>query len=144
MEARRGEAGFRPDSDPIPTGFRRDSGHRVQVVHTSLVEAGFAAASFDVLWEEGALHQLDPTLALPQCHRLLRPGGALVMHEILAWFERTEALLGEVGFVLTGRLLLPSRSWWTDYYAPLEAGIRALRAAGNETLSLRGAPRAPF
>lgn len=128
------------DTDPVALAILRRRiaeaglGHRVQAVHTSLFEADFAAESFDVLWEEGVLHLLDPTLALPRCHRLLGPGGALVMHETLAWFERTEPLLREVGFTLTDRLLLPPRCWWTDYYAPLEAGIRALRVAGNETL----------
>jgi hypothetical protein len=29
---------------------------------------------------------------------------------------------------------LPRRSWWTDYYAPLEARIRALRQAHGEVL----------
>ncbi|MCU0664916.1 MAG: class I SAM-dependent methyltransferase [Myxococcota bacterium] len=102
-------------------------GDRVEVVNTSLLDVGFPAESFDVLWEEGVLHLLDSGRSLPVCHRLLKPGGFLVMHETVAWFEGIKAHLLAGGFCIVNEHLLPKRCWWTDYYAPLEERIRRLR-----------------
>lgn len=104
-------------------------GHRVEAVHASLFDAGFADESFDVLWEEGVLHLLEPARSMPMCHRLLRAGGFLVMHETVGWFEGIRDRLPGAGFSVIDEFLLPKRCWWTDYYAPLEARIRALRGA---------------
>ena len=51
-------------------------GHRVKAIGASLGDTALADESFDVLWEEGVLHLLDPARSLPACHRLLRPGGS--------------------------------------------------------------------
>jgi SAM-dependent methyltransferase len=109
-------------------------GDRVEVASTSLLDVSFPDESFDVLWEEGALHLLDRGRSLPVCHRLLKPGGFLVMHETVAWFEEAGDWLRTVGFRVFDQVLLPKRSWWTDYYEPLEARIRALREAHGEDL----------
>jgi SAM-dependent methyltransferase len=109
-------------------------GDRVEVASTSLFDVSFPDESFDVLWEEGALHLLDRGRSLPVCHRLLKPGGFLVMHETVAWFEEAGDSLRTVGFRVFDQVLLPKRSWWTDYYEPLEARIRALREAHGEDL----------
>ena len=109
-------------------------GDRVEVASTSLFDVSFPDESFDVLWEEGALHLLDRGRSLPVCHRLLKPGGFLVMHETVAWFEEAGDWLRTVGFRVFDQVLLPKRSWWTDYYEPLEARIRVLREAHGEDL----------
>jgi SAM-dependent methyltransferase len=110
-------------------------GQRVELANVSLFDCDFAAGSFDVLWEEGVLHLLDHARSLPVCHRLLRPGGFLVMHETVAWFAMVEDRLRGVGFAPFAQLLLPRCCWWTDYYAPLEARIGALRAAHGDDLA---------
>jgi SAM-dependent methyltransferase len=99
----------------------------VSVVNTSLYQTGAADGAFDLLWEEGVLHLLDDGRSFPECHRLLRPGGFLVMHERIDWFEARRATLSEHGFDLADRYLLPEHCWWTDYGKPLAARIRALR-----------------
>ncbi|MBN1944875.1 MAG: class I SAM-dependent methyltransferase [Bradymonadales bacterium] len=99
---------------------------RVKAVHVSLLETRFEPASFDLLWDEGTLHLTDPKKSLPVCRHLLRPNGFLVMHETIAWFEGVMVQLSELGFEVFDRLPLPSRCWWTDYYAPLEERIQAL------------------
>jgi SAM-dependent methyltransferase len=109
-------------------------GNDVEVVNTSLFDVGFPDESFDVLWEEGVLHLLDRGRSLPVCSRLLKPGGFLVMHETVAWFEEARDSLRTVGFKIFNQVLLPKRSWWTDYYEPLEARVRSLREAHGENL----------
>jgi len=111
--------------------------HRVEAVTMSLFDVDFPDESFDVLWEEGVLHLLDRVRSLPVCHRLLKPGGFLVMHETVAWFEEARDSLRTVGFRMFNQVLLPMRAWWTDYYEPLEARIRALREARGEGLEFK-------
>ncbi|MBN2357998.1 MAG: class I SAM-dependent methyltransferase [Deltaproteobacteria bacterium] len=104
-----------------------DLGDRVRALNASLFDVAWADQSFDLLWEEGVLHLLDPAQSLPACQRLLEPAGFFVMHETVAWFEGVRDHLGTIGLGIFNQLLLPGRCWWTDYYAPLEARIRAFR-----------------
>jgi SAM-dependent methyltransferase len=108
-------------------------GHRIEVLHVSLDAVRFPDESFDVLWAEGVLHLLDPGRSLPVCRRLLKPGGFLVMHETVAWFEAVRDGLKTLGFSIFNQLLLPAHVWWTDYYAPLAARIRTLRSRDSES-----------
>jgi SAM-dependent methyltransferase len=108
-------------------------GDRVEAVHVSLFDTGFADGSFDLLWEEGVLHLLDASRALGECRHLLRPGGFLVMHETIEWFEGIRGALPDHGFELRDRHLLPRHFWWTDYGAPLEARIQAYRKVRGDT-----------
>ena len=109
--------------------------HRVTAINVSLLDTAFAEDAFDVLWEEGVLHLLDPVQSVPACSRLLKRGGYLVMHETVTWFEGNRKQLAACGFRIHERLLLPQRCWWTDYYAPLEARIRALRAEHGDGIA---------
>jgi SAM-dependent methyltransferase len=111
-------------------------GHRVEIVNVSLFDVSFADEIFDVLWAEGVLHLLGRTRSLPVCRRLLKPGGFLVMHETVVWFEGIRAHLSADGFGIVNEHLLPKRCWWTDYYAPLEDRIRLLwEVRGREIAS---------
>ena len=96
-------------------------------VNASLYHTSFAGESFDIIWDEGLLHMLDPSRSFPECRRLLKPGGFLTMGETVAWFEEVRERLGFFGFQPVAQHLLPRHCWWTDYYAPLETRIRTLR-----------------
>jgi SAM-dependent methyltransferase len=111
---------------------------RVNAVNASLCVPAFLDESFDLLWEEGVLHMIDPSESLGVCGRLLKPSGFLVMHETIAWFESVRERFGSFGFRLVGRHLLPEHCWWTDYYAPLEANIRTLREAHRDDMGTLG------
>jgi SAM-dependent methyltransferase len=102
-------------------------GDRVKAIHVSLFDNGFDDNSFDLLWEEGVLHLLDESRSLPECRRLLKPVGYLVLHESIVWFESIREKLPESGFELVDQYMLPKHFWWTDYGAPLEERIRAFR-----------------
>ena len=107
-------------------------GDRVKAIHVSLFDNRFDDNSFDLLWEEGVLHLLDVSRSLPECGRLLRPDGYLVMHETIVWFESVREKLQEYGFKLTDQHMLPKHFWWTDYGAPLEERIRTYRETHDD------------
>ncbi len=121
--------GIDVDEEALSLARRRieESGLRdmVEVVRASLLDAGFTGGSFDLLWAEGVLHVLDPEKSLPACRRLLKPGGFLVLGEMVDWFEGIRQRLGGFGFEEFDRLPLPRHCWWTDFYAPLEEYIKS-------------------
>ncbi len=121
------------DVDDAALGELRSSiesdglGGQVTAIHGSLLDAELPGQSFALLWEEGVLHLLDAARSLPECHRLLEPGGFLVACEAVEWFESVRDLFHQAGFELVERLLWPRRNWWTEYYEPLEQRIRRVR-----------------
>jgi SAM-dependent methyltransferase len=118
------DAAFR---DLQSTIERESLGTRVIFQQSSLFDVTFPDCYFDLLWEEGVLHTLDPARSIPVCDRLLKWGGFLVSAETLDWFEGKLGCFGASGFELVERLLWPKGSWWTDYYEPLEKRISLLR-----------------
>lgn len=122
-------------------------GDRVTAVRADMRALPFEAASFDVVWSEGAVFIMGVAAALASWRRLLRPGGCLVFSEIvwtgkerpavvadvLAGYpamtdvEGNLRLIAEAGYELVGRFTVPESGWWDEYYAPLEARLPALR-----------------
>lgn len=125
--------GIDVDAAALDTMRRRiaeaDLGHRVTAMHTSLQDTDFPPATFDLAWEEGVLHLVDPAESLPRCHHLLAPRGHLVMHETIEWFTAVRPRLAGFGFTHAQTYLLPEGCWVTDYAAPLEERIRAFERA---------------
>jgi cyclopropane fatty-acyl-phospholipid synthase-like methyltransferase len=107
-----------------PTDLRE----RISLRTKSLFDPGLAEQSFDILWEEGVMHLLEPEMSFAACHRLLKTRGYLVMHETLDWFDATSERIPEWGFAIRDRCPLPTHYWWTDYGAPLERRIQHFRA----------------
>ena len=122
--------------------------NRVQVVHGSMVDMDFADEGFDIIWAEGSMHILGFERALGDWRRYLRPGGFLVVHEMI-WLrpdppaevvncpelayagirtvaEYIEQVTGH-GYDLVGHFVLPEDFWLLDYFDPMLARIRELR-----------------
>lgn len=101
----------------------------------------FPDGSFDVIWSEGAVYIIGFTKGLTSWHRLLAPGGFMVISEF-CWFrdnppdELKDFLtddgcsdFGDVdarrkaitacGYRLLGDFALPATCWWDNYYVPL-------------------------
>jgi SAM-dependent methyltransferase len=121
-----------PDDEALETLRSNMAGrslsNRVRTICCSIFDTGFAPSSFDIVWDEGVFHLLEPRRVLAECARVLKAGGFLVMFETDEWFESTTELFSDHGLVFFHRLRLPRGAWWTDYYAPLEARIARLRA----------------
>jgi ubiquinone/menaquinone biosynthesis C-methylase UbiE len=114
---------------------------RITVRHASLFDSGLGDESFDILWEEGVLHLLDPSASFPECRRVLKPGGFLVMHEKLDWFEEVQEKLPGWGMALVDRHPLPRHFWWTHYGAPLEERIKKYRQSHSHAADPAGLAR---
>lgn len=105
---------------------------RVTVRRCSLFDSGLPEGSFNILWEEGVLHLLEPARSFAACSRLLVPGGFLVMHETLEWFEAASQRLPEWGLVFLDRHRLPRHFWWTEYGAALESRVQTVRKSHGD------------
>jgi SAM-dependent methyltransferase len=63
-----------------------DAGERLPLVRASAEELPFADASFDmVVCDHGATSFTDPHVTIPECARVLRPGGVLAFDVATPW-----------------------------------------------------------
>lgn len=113
-----------------------------------MAEPGLPAASFDLVWSEGALYNLGLARALPICAGLLRPDGWVaftdaVWHsddapaDVRALFEDYPtmgtvhdvlSLLKAGGWREVHHFDLPASAWWDAFYTPMEAQLERMRA----------------
>jgi SAM-dependent methyltransferase len=96
----------------------------------------FPDASFDVVFcDHGALSFCDPDIIVPECARLLRPGGLLAFcctHPMLylTWDDEREQQTRklQIAYAQLGRMVLDEGT--IDWVLPPGAWIRVLRANG--------------
>jgi SAM-dependent methyltransferase len=126
------------------------------------------AASFDLIWSEGALYNIGIGNALRVCGGLLRAGGHLAFTDAvwrkedppaevkasfepdypgMGWVADILAAIAEGGYSLLGHFTLPEEAWWEDFYTPMLQRIEELRgkyAADRQALgALRQLAREP-
>ncbi len=122
---------------------------RIRTAKQDMTALDFPAASFDLIWSEGAIYIMGFEAGLRAWRPLLRAGGFLAVTEA-TWLEpdppaelaafwgegypgmqNVEAALATVraaGYRPLGHFTLPDSSWWTDYYTPLEARLAAFES----------------
>ncbi|MGW4202512.1 GNAT family N-acetyltransferase [Streptomyces sp. NPDC004726] len=118
---------------------RRGLGDRVTVVNCSMDRLPVPDHSFDVIWAEGSVYTVGFDVALRAWHRLLAPGGVLVVTEIewtvpspaaparaywdaiypLRSHAANTAAAQAAGYRLGAHWTLPESDWWDEYYTPL-------------------------
>lgn len=126
-------------------------GDRITTVAADMANAASLGTGFDLVWAEGSAYSIGFENALRSWRPLLRPGGCLVVTE-LVWFlaepaARARGFFAEeypdmrdeatrinqardVGYELIGSFRLPAEDW-RAYYAGLEAPL-------HEAISRRG------
>jgi SAM-dependent methyltransferase len=122
---------------------------RVEAVKGNMLNLKFEDGSFDVVWSEGAIFVIGFEKGLREWRRLLTPGGYVAVSE-LSWLKHDvpqeakdymaqmypviKTIEGNIeairssGYRLVGSFVLPSESWWDNYYAPIEAKLPSLKA----------------
>jgi ubiquinone/menaquinone biosynthesis C-methylase UbiE len=121
---------------------------RVSVLRADMRALPFPAATFDLIWCEGAAYIMGVPQALTTWRALLEPGGALAFTEVVwlrpdapgplaTWWAdhypdmRSTAehrtLISDCGYRLLSDFVLPEQAWWQDYYRPMAARIAQLR-----------------
>jgi SAM-dependent methyltransferase len=120
---------------------------RVKATYGDMTALPFPAASFDLIWCEGAAYIMGVKNALRSWRPLLKPGGKLALSEAVwllpdppdrvrrAWSEdypdmrdvaACRALVRDCGYDLLGDFVLPERAWWEHYYTPMEHRLAQL------------------
>jgi len=142
------------------TVSERGLSDRIRPVIGDMARPDLPAASFDLIWSEGALYNIGIENALRICSGLLRSGGHLAFTdavwrkdnppaEVKASFDLDYPAMGRVpdilsaiaacGFSLLGHFTLPDQAWWDDFYTPMQKRIEELRgkyAADREALAV--------
>lgn len=121
----------------------------VKAVKGDMFNLKFEDGSFDVVWSEGAIFVIGFEKGLKAWKRLLTPKGYVVVSE-LCWLKNdvpkeaetyiTQAyppvktiegnveILQNSGYQLVSSFVLPSKSWWDNYYTPIETKLPFLKA----------------
>jgi SAM-dependent methyltransferase len=122
---------------------------RITPLRASMFDLPFEAASFDLIWSEGAVYIIGFENGLRSWRRFLRPGGWLGVSEV-AWLRENPPqeivdfwqagypairsvqdnlkAIGEQGYVISGHFVLPERSWWDSYYRPIMDRVVRLKS----------------
>lgn len=130
------------------TAAVRGLAERIRPMVGDMAKPELPAASFDLVWSEGALYNIGIENALRVCHGLLRADGYLAFTdavwrkdnpppEVKESFDLDYPTMGRVpdvlaviercGFSLVDRFTLPDEAWWVDFYTPMEIRIEELR-----------------
>ena len=123
--------------------------NRVKAVKGDMCNLKFEDGSFDVVWSEGAIFVIGFEKGLREWRRLLTPDGYVVVSE-MSWLhhdvpqeakmyikqvyppiktiEGNIEVIQNSGYRLVGFFVLPSKSWWDNYYTPIETKLPSLKA----------------
>jgi ubiquinone/menaquinone biosynthesis C-methylase UbiE len=121
---------------------------RVKAVKGDMCNIKFDDDSFDVVWSEGAIFIIGFEKGLREWRRLLTPGGYVVVSE-LSWLkhdapkeakdymmqmypviktiEGNIEIIQHSGYRSVGSFVLPSKSWWDNYYTPIATKLPSLK-----------------
>jgi ubiquinone/menaquinone biosynthesis C-methylase UbiE len=121
---------------------------RVKAVKGDMFNMKFEDGSFDVVWSEGAIFVIGFEKGLREWRQLLTPDGYVVVSE-LSWLkhdvpQEAETYITQVypaiktiegnieiiqnsGYRLVSSFVLPSKSWWDNYYTPIETKLPSLK-----------------
>ncbi len=127
---------------------RRGFGARVLPQLASMFELPFAEQSFDLIWSEGAIYILGFAEGLKRWRPLLKPGGYLVVSdmvwlkenppdELVDYWQRNNPNMPDIagrlaeieasGYRLLEHFTLSKRAWSEEYYRPLRAQMTKMR-----------------
>jgi ubiquinone/menaquinone biosynthesis C-methylase UbiE len=115
------------------------------VVNGDMKALNYEDGSFDLVWCEGAIFIIGFEKGLREWKRLVKDNGYLVVSE-LAWLQLNAPeevkqffvqvypaiktingnleIIKKTGYRVINHFVLPTKSWWTHYYKPIEAKLR--------------------
>ncbi|MGB3810272.1 MAG: class I SAM-dependent methyltransferase [Parvibaculum sp.] len=142
---------FEPFLDKASARAEREgiSQERLAFERADMADMPFDDESFDLIWSEGAIYIVGFEEGLSLWRRFLKPGGFAVVSE-LTWLtdkpspiaasfwgsnyptmgtiETNKAAAVRAGYRVIAAVVLRLEDWWTDYYTPMRAELRAMRA----------------
>lgn len=100
---------------------------RVHALKCSLFELDFPDESFDILWSEGSIFVIGFKRGLKAWRRLIKSKGFLVVHDEAKDITEKREHISGCGYDLIGDFILSSKTWWKEYYNPLEKHLFEIR-----------------
>ena len=100
---------------------------RVKIMNCSLFNMEFPDESFDVIWAEGSINVIGFKKGLQQWKHFLKLAGFMVVHDERGNVEEKLDQISEYGYELLGYFELDEKTWWAEYFAPLEKLILETR-----------------
>lgn len=126
---------------------------RIKIMKGDMCNLKFEDNCFDVIWSEGAIFIVGFERGLREWRRMLTPKGYVVVSE-LSWLkhdapkeaeeymtqmypviktvEGNVEIIQNSGYRLVDSFVLPSQSWWDNYYTPIETKLPSLKARYND------------
>jgi ubiquinone/menaquinone biosynthesis C-methylase UbiE len=109
---------------------------RVTALKLSMFDMDFPAESFDIIWAEGSIAQVGFSAGLREWRRLLKPCGFLVVHDEEGNLKEKMSQVSIQGYDLLHSFILDEKTWWDEYFTPLERYIHESRAKQPVDLKL--------
>jgi ubiquinone/menaquinone biosynthesis C-methylase UbiE len=100
---------------------------RIKIMNRSLFDMEFQDESFDVIWSEGSINVIGFKKGLQEWKRLLKPSGFMVIHDERGNVSEKLEQISGCGYKLLGYFGLNEKTWWTEYFVPLEKLIAEAR-----------------
>jgi ubiquinone/menaquinone biosynthesis C-methylase UbiE len=100
--------------------------NRVKALNLSLSEMKFPDETFDIVWSEGVVGNIEFETSLKKWRRLLKQDGYLVIHYQVSRVADALPRMPQLGYRLEDTLPLPEDAWWTEFYKPLEEKMDTL------------------
>ncbi len=100
---------------------------RVKVINRSLLDMEFPDESFDIIWAEGSINVIGFEKGLQDWKRLLKPGGFMMVHDERGNVREKLEQISGCGYELLGYFELDEKTWWAEYFVPLEKLISEAR-----------------
>jgi cyclopropane fatty-acyl-phospholipid synthase-like methyltransferase len=104
----------------------RDEGleDRITISCKSVFELDLPQESYDIILMEGLLNIIGFKKGLRRFKPALRTGGHFLIHDDALHKKRKLRILNDLGLHLVDSFYIDEESWWKNYLAPLEEGIR--------------------
>jgi ubiquinone/menaquinone biosynthesis C-methylase UbiE len=100
---------------------------RVTALKCSIFDMDFPAESFDIVWAEGSIFAIGFATGLREWRRFLKPGGFLVVHDEEGSIKEKTSQISIQGYDLLLTFIIDEKTWWDEYFTPLEKQIRTNR-----------------
>jgi ubiquinone/menaquinone biosynthesis C-methylase UbiE len=102
---------------------------RVKTLRESIDKLDLPQESFDIVWAEGSISFIGFEKGLRSWHRLIKPGGYLVIHDVdLGDTKKKRKMISSCGYVLMRYFRLSKELWGKRYFHPMEMALDELKA----------------
>jgi ubiquinone/menaquinone biosynthesis C-methylase UbiE len=139
-----------PFLEQLKTSAKKEGvNDRIKAVAGDMFNLNYENSSFDLVWSEGTIFVIGFEKGLREWRRLLTEKGYLVVSE-LSWLrpdlpgdasafmkqgypaiqtiEDNLEAAQKSGYCIVDSFVLPSKSWWDNYYTPIETKLPKIKA----------------